>query len=161
MEDASFGRQQVGVGRLLHEGVAERVALGGIAPVHDEQLRVDGLMQGGPHLGIGQSADLGENGVGDLATGHGRDLDEPPCRVGRRCQADEQDPAQRLRQGLAPLPAIVDRGDQFLDEERVAVRASGDRIDERGPRLGARDRGHDLLQLVTVEPVQVEPLDAG
>ena len=52
VQDATLGRQQVVIGRLLHEGVPESVAFGGVGPVDDQELRVDGLVQGGPHLAV-------------------------------------------------------------------------------------------------------------
>ena len=53
----------------------------------------------------------------------------------------------------------IRRGDELLGEERVAVRAPRDRIDERGARRRADDAGQQLDELAALEPRQIEAFD--
>ena len=90
VERAALGRQQLVVDRLLHQGVAESIALDLAVRVDDEELGVDRLAQGRPQLDLGQPADLGEHGVLDLAAGDRGNLDEPARRLRAGRQADEE-----------------------------------------------------------------------
>ena len=121
VEDAPLGGQQLVVGGFLDQRVAEPVSRDVVVEADDEKLRIDGLVKGQPHLGLGQPAHLGEDLVIDLAAGDGGDLDEAAGALRGGRQVDQQDAAQRLGEALATLAGLVDRGDQLLGEERVAV----------------------------------------
>jgi hypothetical protein len=81
MEHASFRRQELVIGSLLDECVPEAIALAAPIGLGDEQLGLDGLAQRGAEIGLGQTGDLGQHIVLDLATGDGRDLDEVTGRL--------------------------------------------------------------------------------
>ena len=104
----------------------------------DEELGIDRLVEGHPHLGVGQAAHLGEDLVVDHSARDRGDLDKPARAFRRRGQMHQQHTAQRLGKPLATLAGLVDGGDQLLGEERVAVGPAGDRIDQRLRRASRR-----------------------
>ena len=73
---------------------------------------------------------------------------------------DEEHAAQRFREPFATLTGLVDCGDQLLGEERIAIGPARDRIDQRVRRCPAGDGGQQLDQLVALEPLEVDALDA-
>ena len=160
MEHPSLGRQELVVGRLLHERVTEGIALDRARAGDEQQLGVERLVQGPAQVGVGQAAHLGQHVVLDLAAGDGGDLDQV-TRVLRSCRpagpAGGRAACRGGRRGSSR--ELVGRGDELLGEERVAVGPPRDRLDQGRPELIARDHADHLDELVAVEPGQVDPLD--
>ena len=138
VEAGPLARQQLVVGRLAQERVAEGEA---VAARHEHVVahrRAQRLRQ----LWLGEARRRGEQRVVHLATaGRGDPDNRPGVRIEGR-DADEQGVAQRRRQW--PGGAVRRRGHELLGEERVAVGARED-----GPhqlrRRGRADDSRDLL----------------
>ena len=141
--------------------MTEPVAVGRVRRVDDEQLRFDRRAEARGELRAGQAADLGKDVVPDLAPGHGRDLDQVAGVLLGLTQPDEQDAAQGVRQAIAGTDRGIRRRDQLLGEERVAVRAARDRIEERRARGRADDARQQLGQRSALESREVEAIHAG
>ncbi len=99
----------------------------------------------------------GEQRVLDVGAALGRDSDDPLGVLGQRLDPDEQDVAQRVREpGRAALP---DGGGEFLNEERVALGAAVDAVDQLAVRGGgAEDAGQLLGHLAPAEARQLQAL---
>ena len=100
-------RQQLGVDRLLDQGVPEPV--GAVAGVGQQHVGRDGLAQPGQQLGLGQAGHLGQEGVGHGGPGHGHDLQHPLGRLGQQLDKGQQGSAgraARARPAVVAPPAI-------------------------------------------------------
>ena len=145
----ALARQQVVVDRLGHQRVAQRVAL---AVEHDD-VRRHRLSEPVAERPPVEPADLGEQRVVEHAAGgeHADDL--------LRVVAEPVDP-QRERGGEArrERPASVRPGGQeLLGEQRVALAARVQPLDERRVGRGAEDVAELLGELVAAEPREVDP----
>ena len=160
MQDPAFGREQPVVGRLLDQRMPELVAFARPVLVDEQQLGVDRAAQRQTELGFRQTAHLGEECVVDLTARDRGDLDEPAGGLGAGRQADLQDAAECFGQAFAPATRLLGRSHQFLGEERVPVGTPGDRIDKGRRRRRAGDGGQQFDQLVALEPLEVDALDA-
>ncbi len=159
METATLGWQELVVGGLLDQRMAEPVALVRGPGTDHEQLRLDRFAHARRELGVGQSADLCEDVVADLASCDRRDLDEVGGRLRGRCQSNQEHPAKRVGQAVSGTHGRIRSRDQLLGEERIPVRPPGDRVEQGRGRRCADDPGQKLDQLVALEAAEVESLD--
>jgi hypothetical protein len=121
VQGGAFAREEVAVDGLAAEGVAERVQL----TDPDHQLPTDRVAQGGVESDRVEIGDISEEWVADSAADHGGGLEEP---LGRRV-----DPGDTLEDEVADRGREVgptSGGDEFFDEERIAVGSIGDGIQE-------------------------------
>ena len=141
---------------LADERVAEAVrALGR----RDEHLVGDRLARALHQLGRAQPGDRLEQPVRDRAVEHGGGADDGLRGGGEPLDAGEQRVAQRL--GQQPAVAVLGVREQLLGEQRVALRAAEEPLGQlvRGRLLqDARELRGDL---VAVEALERDPLDAG
>ena len=150
--------RQDGLGRSLgRQRVPELVALDDDALVDDEELGRDGLLERVVQLALVHLGELGEQIVVDLASDHRRHPEQPQRRLRDVGEACLEHLAERRRQS-ATLDA---RGDELLGEERVALGALVDRRDQARPGRMPQDRVELAGNIATVEPSQLDPLDAG
>ena len=118
-----LAREQVGIGGLLQQGVAEGVA---IAVVY-EHVVGDRLPQRVQERGLGQVGDGGEQPMARPPAGRRCHAQHRACGVWQRLQAQAQDVAQGGRQGAG---CAAGGGKQLLDEERIALAARVQARDE-------------------------------
>ena len=171
VEAGGLPGQERGVGRLLQQAVPEGVGAG--PAVGDQDVMVHALPQPGQQRRLGGAGDLGQDPVGDGPDGSG---DRPRRRpgVGReRAEPGGEDRRQRRRQLLAPggrgvsprqrrrEPASsAGRGQQLLHEERIALGAAPDLVEQLGLGSRAEDRsqlGGDVVLAETVEGQEFRP----
>jgi hypothetical protein len=143
-----LARQQVVVDHLAQQRVAEAVAAVG---VRDRDLAAHGLAQPLAQLAgveVGQVAQqvvvqrLAGEPAQDLLGGFGQPL-----------HAQHQRVAQRRRQRPA---AVEPHGQQLLREQRVALAARVEPLDQAGIRAAAEDVGQLLRHLVAAEALQLD-----
>jgi len=159
MQGPALGREEFVVGCLLDKRVPESIALAIAVVIGDEELCVDRLTQRRAQLVLRQTADRGERLVIDLGPGHRRDFDQTCRGLGWRGQADLEDAAKRLRQRLAEPTVAVDIRRQLLGKEGIAVGPAGDRLDEVPARRRSADLAEQRLQILPLEPTQIDALD--
>ena len=147
-------RQQLGVDRLLDQGVPEPV--GAVAGVGQQHVGRDGLAQPGQQLGLGQAGHLGQEWVGHGRPGHGRDLQHLLGRLGQQLDPGQQGVAQAGRQ-LAL--GTAGGGGQLLDEEGVAAGAGVDPPGQLGRDRRPLDAGQLGRHLGRAEAGQLQALD--
>ena len=126
-----FAWQHVVIDRVAGQLVPERVPATG--PVHHEQVVLDRFAQRRVQLRLGHPGHRLQQSLLDPGAGRGRGAQHPLGRLGHRLGAGQQHVAQRRRQ-VARVGAAVDRGQDLLDQERVALRAFEHHIGERGGR---------------------------
>jgi hypothetical protein len=156
VQPGPLARQQLGVQRFLGQRVSEGVGLGG--GVGDEHLVGDGGPQRGEQLRLGQLADRGEQLVLDPAAGSGHDPQRRLRLVGKDLEAAQQDVLELGGQAAPVAVTLVGGGEQFLGEERVALRAAVDPFDEFVVGSVPEDAGQQVGDVDTVEAAQLEPL---
>ena len=151
-----LARQQLCVQRLLGQRVPEGVGLGD--GVGYEHLVGDRGAQRGEKVHFGQFADRREQLRLHPAAGRGHDPERGLGVLGKDLEAAQQDVLQARRQ-TAPVAVVGDRK-QFLREERVALGAEEDPLDQLvvGPR--PEDAGQQVGDAGTVEAGEVQPQDA-
>ena len=132
--------EQVGVGGLLQQRVAERVAVG----VLDEHVLRHGLAQRLDQRRLGQPGHRREQAVARAPAGRGGHAQHAARVVGQRLQPQVEDVAQvrRQRPGRG-----VRRREQLLGEEGVALAARVQPRDEVRRRGVAEDARHLLGEL--------------
>ena len=145
--------EQVVVDDLAQQRVAELVAA---ALVGDDHVRLRRLAQRGADLGGVEPARLGEHGVGEHAPGR-----EHPQHLLRRL-AEPLDPhhqrvAQRARQ---PAATVEPRGEQLLGEQRVALAARVQALEQLGVGRAAEDVGEQVAELLARQPRELDPARA-
>ena len=158
VEPPALARQD-GLGRSLgRQRVAELVALHDGALVDDEELGGDRLLERFVQLALGTCRTAGR-------AGRGRPCGRPPPP--RRAAAASTPTRGRGGPGSTsrsvsgrPRPSDA-RGDELLGEERVAFGALVDRRDQARPGRMPEDRAELAGDLATLEPSQLDPLDAG
>ena len=157
MERAPLGRQEVFVRDLADERVAELVRRATVGLDRDEHMLVDGVAEVFDEVGLWTVGDGREQVMLRTPTDDGRDPQHALRLRGQGGQPGEQDLLERRREGSTTVP----RGtrEQFLDEERIAVRPGEHVVDEPGARHGSEDPGDLGLNLVTIEARQVDALD--
>ncbi len=96
----------------------------------------------------------------DLPAGHRCDLDQPAGGLRSGSQADLEDAAQSLREPLAAAARFRRGRGEFLGEERVPVGAPDDGVDKGRAGRCAGDGGQQFDEFATLEPLQVDALDA-
>ena len=146
-----LAREQVGVGRLLQQGVAEGVA---VAVVH-EHVVGHRRAQRIEECRLGQVGDGGEQPMAGLRAG-GRGHAQHRARVlrhGLQAQAQELAEGGRQRAGRA-----AGGGEQLLGEERVALAARVQPRDEPGIGGVAEDPGDLSRELGGREGLELDPL---
>jgi hypothetical protein len=148
--------EQLGVQRLLGQGVAEGVGLGD--GVGDEHLVGDGGPQRGQQVGLGQLADRGQQLVLHLAAGRGHDPQGRLGLVGEVLDAAQEHVLEARGQAAGGGVALVGGGQQLLGEERVALRAAPDLLGELVVGSGPEDAGQQVGDVVAVEAGHLEPL---
>jgi hypothetical protein len=94
--------------------------------------------------------------VADPPAGHRRD---PQHLLGRVRQPLDAAPEQVVQGGRQPLRSAG--GEQLFGEERVAVRAGQDLVEEPRRRRGSENAGQQGAELGAVEAAQLDPLDLG
>ena len=157
MQPSALPRQEILVDRLLEERVAEGVALLPVDRLGDQDLEADRLAQRLVQRDRVVRRDRREQGRVDPPAGRRCDPEQVVGRLAQPGDVGQEDLAEGRRQlGRAALP---DRHEEFLGEERVALGAGVDRVDDGRIEVGAGDRPELSVQLATVEPPQVEPLD--
>ncbi len=151
VEARAFARQQVGVDRLAHQRVPERVFVtrGG------EDVREHGL-PGQPVQFVRRAVEHGlEQRVLDAETAGGDDAQQTLGGFAEPFVAREQQLAERVRHLV--LRAEVGDPDELLDEERDALAEGVDAVDRRRLRLVPQElRGH-LRDLGSVQPAEFPP----
>jgi hypothetical protein len=124
--------EELAVGGLAEERVAEAVAVAH----RDEHVLAHGVAQRVRQVGLGQAGGGREQFVVHVApAGSGNAYDALRARV-ERVDAGQQHVAQRRRQ---PLGALPDRSDKLLGEERVALGARENGVEQRLGRGFAED----------------------
>jgi hypothetical protein len=148
-----LARQQVVLDDLAQQRVAEGVAALGIG---DDDLAGDRLAQ--PFV---QLAPLDAGGVLEQAVVEPAPDREHAQQLGRRrreaLDAHHQRVAKRGGQRAAPVEA---GGEQLLGEQRVALAARVQALDELGGGRCAQDVGERFGELLTREPRQLDPAGA-
>ena len=114
--------------------------------------------QRGEKVHFGQLADRREQLRLHLAAGRRHDPERRLGVLGKDLKAAQQDVLQAWRQ-VAPVAVVGDR-EQLLREERVALGAEEDSLDELVVRLLSEDAGQQVGDAGAVEAAEVEPLDA-
>ena len=120
--------QQRGVDRLGEERVAEAKAP---SLIGDEDAVLDGTAQRLAHVVLRQPRRGAQQRVADVAPGRGRQPQHALRPAVEARHASQQQLAQPARE-LAAL--VARRGEELLGEERVALRAGDDRVDQRRRR---------------------------
>ena len=149
-----LAREEVVVDDLAQQRVAELVAA---ARVGDDHVRLRGLAHDGAQLGPAEAARVGEHVVRD----HARGGEQPQHLLGRLAQAldpDHQRVAQRRRQ---PAAAVEPRREQLLGEQRVALAARVEALEQLGVGRPAEDVVEQVGELVARQPRQLDPAGAG
>ncbi len=150
MQLRALAGQQIVDQRLAQKGVAKAEAL--ILDLHQHllghRLAQRGQQGAAPELGDGRQGCLVErapdgDGAGDALGVRREPLDARHERV-----------AQALRGGAA---AVESGRQQLLGEQRVALAAREQPLEQRPLGLGAEDVGQRLRQLIAVEQRQVDP----
>ena len=136
MHVLALSRQQRRVCRLGDEGVTEPVAPR--RPVGDEQPVVDRLAQRLDDLRLAERHGGGQDRGRHRAPRGGGEADDRPRRRVQALEVREQ----RVLEQLGELGLVAQRrGDQLLGEERVALRAGADRLDQLGAQRTVAHRG--------------------
>jgi hypothetical protein len=153
VEPGPLARQQIGVGDLLEQSVAELVAV--LTRPGHQQLAGHRLPQRLVETPIVQAGDGGQQPVRGPPADHRGYPQDLPGRLG-----DPLDPpAEQLVEGGGQLaePGVGGR-QQLLGEERVAFGPGEDAVDQAGRRRGAQDGRHLLGRLGPAQPVQLQAL---
>jgi hypothetical protein len=145
-------RQQVGVGGLLQQGVAEGVAVA----VVDEHVVRHGGPQRIEERGLGQVGDGGEQPMPGPPAGRRGHAQHRACILRQRLHAQAQDVAQGGRQRAR---RAVGGGQQLLDEERVALAARVQARDELRFGGAAEDPRHLRRELRRRERLELDALN--
>ncbi len=155
VEPNPLAGEEIVVDRLGQERVPEGKLPAG--RFDDQECPIDRISQGAVQVG-GRAvprrlhqlhADRPSSGRDDAERPAGRSLDRPDAR-------QEKVPQRRRKRRRRPG---VGR-DELLGEERVALRAAGDRLEERGRDRLAPDRPHEPGYLGPVEPIQLDATGA-
>ena len=142
----ALSRQQRRVCRLGDEGVTEPVAPR--RAVGDEQPVVDRLAQRLDDLLLAERHGGGQDRRRHRAPRGGREADDRPRRRVQALEVREQ----RVLEQLGELGLVAQRrGDQLLGEERVALRAGADRLDQLGAQRAVALAGDERRELVPRE----------
>jgi hypothetical protein len=150
-------RQQLGVDRLLDQGVAEPVgAVGGVGQQH---MGRDGLTQPGQQGALGQAGHLAQQWVGHGRPSHGHDRQDLLGRLAQQLHPRQQGVAQARGQLAVGAAAPPGHGGQLLDEEGVAAGAGVDPVGQLGRHRPALDAGELGRHLGGAEPGQLQALD--
>ena len=157
MERPALAGQEIVVGGLLDEGVAEGEAGGLAVAVLDEQVAVDGSPEALGQLVLGQVDDLGEQVVVDPPAGDRGHAEHALRAVGRGRDPGGQRRLDRRRQAGDGRGSAGHQ--QLLDEEGVAVGPVLEPAEARPLRLLAEDRGDHPGGVVAAEPLEVDPLE--
>jgi hypothetical protein len=153
VQPVALAGQQLAVDGLLQQGVPKRVGV--LAGLHDEHLAVDRLAQARQQLGLAQWRHRREQPLIDPPPGNRRDPQDGLGGRGAIGDPNQQHLAKPRRQRPSQAPGRG--GDQLLGEERVALRASEDLLDQL--RRGRPDDAAQLLsKLRAREPLQLEVL---
>ena len=151
-----LARQQVAVHGLADQRVAEAVHAVG---ARDEHLVGDRLARSLHHLGGAAPGDRLEQPVRDRPVEHGGGADDRLGRGGQPLDARQQRVAQR--RGQQPAVAILGVREQLLGEQRVALGAAVEPVGELRRRGLPQDALELRGELVAVEALERDPLDAG
>ncbi len=153
MQAQPLAGQQIVVGRLLEQRVAEAIARPG-----DQDLALDGLSQGAVQVVVRQTRDRGQEVVVHAVAGHGHHGQHRADVVGQGPEAGGQDLAQGRGQAAVARPLLG--REQLLDEERVAVGALVDAPDGGAIGRRAQDGQRQIGRGRLVEPLEVDALGA-
>jgi hypothetical protein len=154
VQSAALAGQQVLVDGVARERMPEAVAR--TVVLDDEKMLLDRLAERGEQRLVGQAGDGGEQPLRDTAAGDRPRAQHSLRRLAEPVEPCEQHVAERRRHlGTAGL----DDDEHLLDEERVALGAVEDELDERRGRRVAADRRQLLPYLLVREAAQLQPLD--
>ena len=158
MPASPFARKDVVVHGLLEQGVAEGIAIHARPWIGDQDLAGDALAQGIEQRRLIEAGGVREERRVHALAGRGRQPQELLRRLREFGDACQQHVTERRRE-LGPA-VVAGRDEQFLGEERVAVRAGMDRLDEGRREVVPGDGlelGGDVAQ---VERLETDPFDA-
>ena len=149
VERTPLGRQQVLVGDLPNERVAEIVRRASVGLDWNEHVLVHRVAEVLDEIGLRAVGNGREQVMLRTPSDDRGDAQESLRLRGQAGQPCEQDLLERRRDGSTTIP----RGtrEQFLDEERIAIGPGEHVVDEPGARHGSEDPGDLGLDLVTVE----------
>ncbi len=148
--------EQLAVDRLGDQRVAEDVALA--IRLGEQHLLVDRLTQALEQLRLAHAGDRGQHRLGGARTGRGSDTEH---QLGARAEPYHPGEQHLLEAGRQRARAGAVAGQhQLLGEERVALGAGVDLLDEPGGRGGTEQAGELLGQLGTAEARQLQALHA-
>ena len=142
--------EQVVVHDLAQQRMAELVAA---ARVGHDHVRLRRLADDRPQLGRAEPARLREHRVGQHAP-RGEHAQHVLRRIAQALDAHHQRVAQR---GREPAAAVEPRGQQLLGEQRVALAARVQALDELVVGRAAENVLEQLRELVAGQPRQLDP----
>ena len=148
-----LARQQVVVDDLAQQRVPELVATAGVG---DDHVGLRRLAHHRAQLGAAEATRVGEHVVREDARGR----EQPQHLLRRLAQAldpHHQRVAQRRRQ---PAAAVEPRREQLLGEQRVALAAGVQALDQLVVGRPAEDVGEQLAQLVARQARELDPAGA-
>ena len=148
-----LAREQVVVDDLAQERVAELVAPAGVG--HDH-VRLGGLAHDGAQLGAAQPAGVGEHVVRQDARGR----EQPQHLLGGLAQALDPHHQRVAQRGRQPAAAVEPRREQLLGEQRVALAARVQALDELAVGRAAEDVLEQVGELVARQARQLDPARA-
>ena len=149
MERAALGREQVLVGDLPDQRVAEIVRRASFGLDRNEHVLIHGVAEVVDEIGLCAVGNRREQVMLRAPTDDCRNAQHSLRLLGQAGQPREKDLLERRRDDATTIP----RGtrEQFLDEERIAIRPAQHVLDETRARHGSEDPGDLGLDLVTVE----------
>ncbi len=150
VEPAAGARQELVLDGLAHQLVPEPVPRAGRLELQDAALD----RRGQPGLGVvlGDVEHLGEEALVDRAAGDRDGVDDAPCRRPERGDAGEHD----LDQRQGPLDGVAARGDELLDEQRVALRPPPQAVGEARGLRATRDHPQLAVDRRAVQPAELD-----
>jgi hypothetical protein len=154
VQRAALARQQVVGQRLAHERVAEAVGPG--LGVRDDDVVRHRLAQSGDELVGGHTGRALEQPVADPRAGDGREAQHGLCWRAQGLDAQHERVGQVGRQALA-----AGGGRQLLGEERVALGAREELVDQARLGPAAEDPGQLRHHLLAREALERHALDDG
>ncbi len=149
--------EQLTADRLGEQRMAEEVAIA--TRLGQQQLPVDRLAQAVQQRRLAHAGDRGQQQLGDAPAGRGGDAEHLLGAAAKPHHPGEQHLPQAGRQRARAGTGTVAGNHQLFGEERVALRAGVDVVDQPGGRVGAEQAGELLGQLGAGEAGQLQPLD--
>ena len=146
----ALSRKRVTVDRVAGQRMTEPIALAGL--VDDQQVVLDGVAERRVEAGVVKVGDPREEPVGDRTTGRGGDPEQRQ-RLRRQLLRARQQHVPQSRRQLLRAGAGLQRGEDLLDQKRVAFRPLVEHI-EHGPRRAVIENRLELTgDLLPGEPL--------